>query len=60
MSKPLALIYSLLSIALMTGTAIAISYNAWLAIALGVATCLFIGGGFMLKSRLKHNKPAER
>ncbi|MCM3748244.1 hypothetical protein M3223_12850 [Paenibacillus pasadenensis] len=53
MSKPLALIYSLLSIALMTATAISISYNAWLALGLGVVTFGFIGLGFALKSRLK-------
>lgn len=55
MSKPLALIYSLLSCVLMVATAISISFSAWLAITLAVVTTVFIGLGFMLKSRLKRS-----
>ncbi|QJC53322.1 DUF5325 family protein [Paenibacillus albicereus] len=55
MSKPLALVYALLSVALMSATAISISYSGRAAIALGLATFLFIGAGFVLKSRLRKN-----
>ena len=55
MSKPFALIYSLISVALMTATAISISSSAALSLTLALVTALFIGAGFMIKSRLKKN-----
>ncbi|WP_169751048.1 DUF5325 family protein [Paenibacillus beijingensis] len=53
MSKPFALVYAVISTLLMTATAISISFGAWPAIGMTLFTFMFIGFGFMIKSRLR-------
>jgi hypothetical protein len=37
----------------MCATAISMSFNAWLAILFGILTLCMIGGGFVVKARLR-------
>ncbi|MUT67571.1 DUF5325 family protein [Paenibacillus sp. NEAU-GSW1] len=53
MSKPLSLAFAVLSVLFMLGTAVAISYNGWLALLLGILTLFVIGSGFIVKARLR-------
>ncbi|MBB3108457.1 hypothetical protein FHS18_000485 [Paenibacillus phyllosphaerae] len=53
MSKPISLLFAIVSVLLMTATGIAISYNAWLTLALFVLTMGCIGYGFVLKAKLR-------
>ncbi|MFP4977346.1 hypothetical protein ACE6ED_18225 [Paenibacillus sp. CN-4] len=51
MSKGLSLWFASSSILLLTFASIAISYNLWAAFALGIASVLNIGWGFIIKAR---------
>ncbi|MCM3629310.1 DUF5325 family protein [Paenibacillus glycanilyticus] len=53
MSKSLSLFFAVVSVLLMCATAISMSFNAWLAILFGILTLLMIGGGFVVKARLR-------
>ncbi|SFE14623.1 hypothetical protein SAMN05216378_2485 [Paenibacillus catalpae] len=53
MSKPLSLLFAVVSVLLMCATAISMSFNAWLAILFGILTLCMIGGGFVVKARLR-------
>ncbi|MCK9862318.1 DUF5325 family protein [Paenibacillus sp. ATY16] len=53
MSKPLSLFFAIVSVLLMCATAISISFNAWLAILFAILTLCMIGGGFVVKARLR-------
>lgn len=52
MSKPLALIFAFTAVIWMLATAVALSYNGWLAALFALLTAGTIGGGFVVKSRL--------
>jgi hypothetical protein len=53
MSKTLSLLFSLLATAMLLATAFSISYNGWLALALGVLSIFMIGLGFVVKAKLR-------
>lgn len=59
MSKPLSLVFAVVSTILMSATAISISHNLWITLVLGIVTIGFIGAGFMLKGimRRKQQQP---
>jgi len=61
MSKPLSLLFAVVSMLLMAATAIALSYNGWLAALLLILTLVWIGSGFVLKARLRrrHSSSGE-
>lgn len=52
MSKPLSLVYAVISTILMSATAISISHNLWLTLVLSLVTLGFIGSGFILKGKM--------
>ncbi|WP_338554975.1 DUF5325 family protein [Paenibacillus sp. KS-LC4] len=56
MSKPLSLLFAVIAVLLMSATAISMSYNAWLALLFAVLTLFSIGGGFIVKARLRRLK----
>ncbi|WP_028546848.1 DUF5325 family protein [Paenibacillus taiwanensis] len=58
MSKGLSLWFACSSIALLMATAIAISYNAWLAILFGLLSIFNMGAGFIVKARLRRKEQA--
>ncbi|GLX65952.1 DUF5325 family protein [Paenibacillus glycanilyticus] len=53
MSKPLSLLFAVVSVLLMCATAISMSFSAWLAVLFGILTLVSIGGGFIVKARLR-------
>ncbi|MCQ6558768.1 hypothetical protein [Paenibacillus mendelii] len=53
MSKPLALFFAVFSVLLMSATAIAISYNGWIAALLFMLTLCNIVVGFIVSAKLK-------
>ncbi|GGF60729.1 hypothetical protein GCM10010912_02390 [Paenibacillus albidus] len=53
MGKGLSLWFACSSILLLTAGSIAISYNVWLALLLGLLCVLNIGWGFIVKARLR-------
>ncbi|MFD1956232.1 DUF5325 family protein [Paenibacillus thailandensis] len=56
MSKPLALLFAVVSTILMSATAISISHNLWATLILSIATVGFIGTGFMLKGKKRRRQ----
>lgn len=52
MSKPLGLLFAVVSMLLLLGTAIAIDYSGWLASGLAILAFAFIGWGFTLKAKI--------
>lgn len=55
MSKGLSLWFAISSIALLSASAMTISYNGWLAAMLGVLSILNIGWGFVIKSKRRRS-----
>ncbi|MFF2480802.1 DUF5325 family protein [Paenibacillus sp. NPDC058071] len=53
MSKPLSLLFAVLSVVLMLATAVSISINGWFAALFGILSILMIGSGFIVKARLR-------
>lgn len=56
MSKGLSLLFAVLSIILMTATAISISNSLWLTLIFGILTLCMIGSGFIVKARLRRKQ----
>jgi hypothetical protein len=60
LSKPLAMLFAVSGVLCMTGIGVALSYRLlWLAFAMLAAYVVVLGGGFMLKARLRR-KQEER
>ncbi|GGG63879.1 DUF5325 family protein [Paenibacillus radicis (ex Gao et al. 2016)] len=53
MSKPMSLLFAVLSVLFMLATAVSISINGWLALLMAVLTLFMIGSGFIVKARLR-------
>ncbi|MFB9327588.1 DUF5325 family protein [Paenibacillus aurantiacus] len=51
MSKSLSLLFAVVSVILMTATAISIAHSAWLTLLLFVLTMGCIGAGFIVKAK---------
>ncbi|QAY68192.1 hypothetical protein [Paenibacillus protaetiae] len=51
MSKPLSLLFAVISTLLMSATAISISHNLWYTLLLSIVTIGFIGIGFIVRGR---------
>lgn len=60
MSKPLGLLFAVVSMLLLLGTAISIDYNGWLASGLAVLSFAVIGWGFSLKARIAKKGPIQQ
>ncbi|CAI6038990.1 hypothetical protein [Cohnella sp. JJ-181] len=60
MNKPLGLLFAVVSMLLLLGTAIAIDYNGWLASGLAVLSLAFIGWGFALKSKIARRREIQQ
>lgn len=56
MPKSLALFFAVFSVLLMSATAIAISYNGWIAALLFVLMIGSIGLGFVVSAKIKRRK----
>lgn len=57
MSKTLSLFFAIASIVLMLATAFSLSHNGWLALLFGVLTLGITGAGFVVKAKLRRNRP---
>lgn len=55
MRKSLSLFFACTSVAFMLATAVAISYNGWLATLFGFAALTIIGCGFSLKAKARRS-----
>lgn len=53
MTKSMSLFFAILSVLLMSATAIAISYNGWVAVLFFLLTLCSIGAGFVVKARMR-------
>ncbi|UVI31701.1 DUF5325 family protein [Paenibacillus spongiae] len=56
MPKPLALFFAVFSVLLMSATAVAISYNGWIAALLFILTLCSIVIGFIVSAKMKRRK----
>ncbi|GGD75431.1 DUF5325 family protein [Paenibacillus nasutitermitis] len=56
MPKSIALFFAVFSVLLMSATAIAISYNGWIAALLFVLMICSIGLGFVVSAKMKRRK----
>lgn len=59
MSKPLGLLFAVISMLLLLGTAISLDYNGWLAAGFAVLSFVFVGWGFSLKARIAKKGPIQ-
>ncbi|AIQ65465.1 hypothetical protein PSTEL_22460 [Paenibacillus stellifer] len=57
MSKGLALWFALSSILLLAAASIALTYQVWIALLLGLLCILNIGLGFIVKARTRQKQP---
>jgi uncharacterized membrane protein len=55
-SKSMSLFFAVLSVILMSATAISISINAWLAVLFFVLTMCSIGSGFVYKAKMERRR----
>lgn len=54
MSKPIALLYAIISVLLLSGISLAMSYQrGWLVLVFSIASVLFIAMGFIIKAKLR-------
>ncbi|MFD2328373.1 hypothetical protein ACFSR7_03870 [Cohnella sp. GCM10020058] len=60
MNKPLGLLFAVVSMLLLLGTAISIDYNGWLASGLAVLAFGFIGWGFTLKAKIARRQEIQQ
>ncbi|BBH21695.1 hypothetical protein Back11_30400 [Paenibacillus baekrokdamisoli] len=56
MTKSMSLFFAILSVLLMSATAISISYNGWVAALFLLLTLCSIGGGFIVKARMRRRQ----
>ncbi|WP_219835882.1 hypothetical protein [Paenibacillus sp. R14(2021)] len=56
MTKPLALIYAIFCMLLMSATAISISYSGWLAALFFLLTLVFIVVGFIISAKMRRRR----
>ncbi|MDI4644232.1 hypothetical protein [Cohnella hashimotonis] len=60
MNKPLGLLFAVVSMLLLLGTAISIDYSGWLASGLAVLAFAFIGWGFTLKAKIAKRQEIQQ
>ncbi|MDQ6419817.1 hypothetical protein RB620_10275 [Paenibacillus sp. LHD-117] len=53
MSKSLSMFFAVLSVLLMSATAVSISYSGWFVLLFGLLSLFSIGAGFIVKARLR-------
>lgn len=58
MSKGLSLWFACSSILILTAASMAISYNIWIALLLGLICVMNIGWGFIVKARIRRKQEA--
>lgn len=60
MSKTLSLTFAIISTLLIAATAVSISFNLWISLALALLTVAFLGSSFVLKARMRRKKEAVK
>ncbi|WP_164821624.1 DUF5325 family protein [Paenibacillus koleovorans] len=56
MNRSLALVFAVVTVALLCGVSFSISYSPLLAVLFGVAAFLFMGYGFALSARMRRQR----
>ncbi|QYR20539.1 hypothetical protein KZ483_22475 [Paenibacillus sp. sptzw28] len=56
MSKPMALLFAVVSMLLMSATAVSISYNGWIAALFFILTIGCIGSGFIVSAKMRRRR----